>query len=65
MPTEYIYDIPGWDTTDMLYDPFFDEYSLMPYSQIVDTQRQGICQTSFIVTDGLIKSYKWRGDACF
>lgn len=64
-PIEYIYDMPGWGATDMMYDPFFDEYSLMPYSQIVDTQMQGICQTSFKVINKIVVSYKWRGDACF
>ncbi|MBR2299677.1 MAG: hypothetical protein IJ870_03785 [Alphaproteobacteria bacterium] len=64
VPTEYYYDNLGWGATDLVYDPFFGEYEMTPYAQIVDTEVQGICQTSFVVNDGVIRSYQWRGNGC-
>ncbi len=64
VPTEYYYDTPGWGATEFVYDPFFGEYDLSPYSQIVDTEVQGICQTSFYIQNGMITAYKWRGSGC-
>ena len=65
VPTEYYYDNLGWGADNIVYDPFFGEYEMMPYDQIVDTEIQEICQTSFVVTNGIITSYKWRGNNCF
>ena len=62
VPTEYYYDNLGWGAGEIVYDPFFDEYTMTPYSQIVDSEIEGICQTSFVVTNGTIQSYQWRGD---
>lgn len=64
VPTEYFYDYPGWDSADIMYDPFFTEDSFAPYAQITDMEVQQICQTSFTVQNGIIQSYKFRGNDC-
>lgn len=61
VPTEYYYDNLGWGADEIVYDPFFDEYTMTPYSQIVDSEIEKICQTSFVETNGIIQSYRWRG----
>ena len=64
VPTEYYYDMPGWNEIDVVYDPFFDDFSMSPYAQVVDTEVFGICQTSFYIKNGIVTSYKWRGNGC-
>ena len=64
VPEEYFYANPMWGANDMIYDPFFDEYTMTPYSQIVDTRVEGVCQTSFTLIDGIITSYQWHGNGC-
>ncbi|MBO4285034.1 MAG: hypothetical protein J5895_02240 [Alphaproteobacteria bacterium] len=64
VPSEYFYDMDGWDETDIVYDPFFIDESMGPYSQIVDTEFEGICKTSFYIVGGVVASYKWQGSGC-
>jgi len=64
VPTEYFYDQPGWGPVNLVYDPFFGEYEFAPVSQIVDTEVEGICQTSFVVKNDVVISYSFRGNAC-
>jgi len=65
VPIEYYYDQVGWGADEIVYDPFFTDYGMSPYAQIVDTEMEGICQTSFFVINGVVQSYKWRGNGCF
>ena len=64
VPTEYFYDYPGWDSGEMMYDPFFADEGMPPYAQIVDTEVEGICQTTFVVQDGVITAYRFSGNDC-
>ncbi len=64
MPTEYFYDTPGWAESDIIYDPFFGIYEFAPSAQIVDTEVEGICQTSFVIKNDVVTAYKWRGNSC-
>ncbi len=64
VPTEYFYNMPMWDADDMLYTPFFGEYAMSGYDQVQDQSFEGVCQTSFWVTNNIITSYQWNGDAC-
>ena len=64
VPTEYFYNQPGWGMSDIVYDPFFDDYSLSPASVIVDTQVESICQTSFIIKNDVVTAYRYRGNGC-
>ena len=64
VPTEYFYDYPGWLDSDIVYDPFFSEESFAPYAQITDTEIEETCQTSFMVQNGIIQSYKFQGNNC-
>ena len=64
MPMEYFYDTPGFGADDIVYDPFFVEYTFMPTSVVVDSMVEGICKTSFVITNGVVTSYRYQGDAC-
>ena len=65
VPVEYYYDQVGWGADDIIYDPFFADFDMTPYAQIIDTEEQGICHTSFIVVEGIVQSYKFYGKGCF
>ncbi len=64
VPVEYFYDTPMWDASDMVYDPFFNQYEMAPTSVVVDNEVEGVCQTSFVVENDIVKSYRFRGNAC-
>jgi len=64
VPTEYFYDNPGWVDADMMYDPYFVDDGMPAYAQIVDTEVEAVCQTTFKVMDGIIQSYRFRGNGC-
>lgn len=64
VPMEYFYDYPGWDSSDVMYDPFFADDGMPPYAQIIDTEVEGICQTTFVAQNGIIQSYKFEGNNC-
>lgn len=65
VPTEYYFINDDWGVSDPIYNPYFNEYNFAPYSELVDTEVENICQTSFWIKDGIITSYKWRGNNCF
>lgn len=64
VPSEYYVYNGGWGTPDIVYDPFMDEYNFTPYAQMVDTEVEEICQTSFWIENGIITAWKWRGNNC-
>lgn len=64
IPSEYyLYDENG-PFTDVVYDPFMNDYDFTPYAQMIDTEVEEICQTSFWIENGIITSWKWRGNNC-
>ncbi len=64
IPSEYYIYNDGWGETDIVYDPFMSDYNFSPYSEMVDTAVEEICQTSFWIENGIITSWKWRGNNC-
>jgi len=64
VPMEYFYANPGWVDADVMYDPFFADEGMPPYAQIIDTEVEGICQTTFVVQDGVITSWRFSGNDC-
>ena len=64
VPMEYFYDYPGWADADIVYDPFLGDDGFAPYAQIVDTEVEQICQTTFVVQNNIITSYHFRGNNC-
>lgn len=64
VPSEYYLYNDGWGTQDIIYDPFMTEYNFTPYAEIVDTEVQQVCQTSFWIENGIITAWKWRGNNC-
>ena len=66
VPSEYyIYNTTGAQPSDtVLYSPFMDNYDFGPYSQTFGYQVEEICQTAFLIQDGIITGWKWRGNDC-
>ena len=73
MPSEYfIYNTTGAQQSDtvlhdalpIFYSPFMDNYDFGPYSQTFGYQVEEICQTAFLIQDGIITGWKWRGNDC-
>jgi hypothetical protein len=64
IPSEYYFYNDGWGETNVIYDPFMNEYDFTPYAQLVDTEVEEVCQTSFRVENGIITSWSWRGNNC-
>lgn len=64
VPSEYYFYNDGWGVSDIVYDPFMNDYNFTPYAQMVDTEVEEICQTSFWIENGIITSWKWRGNNC-
>lgn len=64
MPMEYFYDTPGFGADEIVYDPFFADYAFTPTSVVVDSMVEGVCQISFVVTNDIVTSYHFQGDAC-
>ena len=61
----YIYNTTGAQPSDtVLYSPFMDNYDFGPYSQTFGYQVEEICQTAFLIQDGIITGWKWRGNDC-
>lgn len=65
VPSEYyVYNpnmIPGEDIT---YGPFMGDYNFTPYAQAFGYQVERICQTAFLIQNGMITGWKWRGNDC-
>jgi hypothetical protein len=64
IPSEYYFYNDGWGESDVIFDPFMNEYDFTPYAQLVDSQVQEFCQTSFWIENGKITAWKWRGNDC-
>ena len=64
VPTEYFYDDPGWIDSDFVYDPFWADGDFAPYAQIIDSEVEEICQTSFVIENNIVTNYSFRGNDC-
>ena len=64
VPMEYFYDNPGWVDADVMYNPFFVDDGMPPYAEIIDTEVEKICQTTFVAENGMITSYHFSGNDC-
>lgn len=65
VPSEfYIYN-PGQEpNVDVVYTPFNGDYNFSPYTAAYGYQVEELCQTSFLVQNGIITGWKWRGNDC-
>lgn len=65
VPSEfYIYNQGFEPSEDVVYGPFLNDYNFGPYGETFGYQVEEFCQTSFLIKNGLINGWKWRGNDC-
>lgn len=60
----YIYNPGQVANEDDIYTPFDGEYDFGPYNELVGYEVSKTCQTSFLIQNGIISGWKWRGNDC-
>ena len=64
VPSEfYLYNQSG-DNAEDVYAPFLENNDYTPYASAFGYQVEYICQTAFLLQDGVITAWKWRGNDC-
>ncbi len=65
VPSEYyIYNnnfVPG---QEIVYSPFTGDYNFYPFEQSFGYTVEYVCQTSFLVEDGIVRAWRWKGNNC-
>lgn len=65
VPSEfYEYNTPLYVGADDVFYPFNDMYIYNPMSQYLGVNVTFYCQTSFLLENGVIKSWQWKGNNC-
>jgi uncharacterized protein YcfL len=47
-----------------VYAPFLEESDFTPYASSFGYQVEYICQTAFLLQNGVVTAWKWRGNDC-
>ena len=64
VPSEfYIYGAQD-NSTNNFYNPFLNDYDFTPYSAAFGYQVEYYCQTVFLLENGIITGWKWKGNDC-
>lgn len=64
IPSEYYLYNEGFEPgSEVIYAPFNGDYDWTPYVDM-GYELKYICQTSFIVQNGIITGWAWRGNDC-
>ncbi|MBO5443658.1 MAG: hypothetical protein J6A33_07750 [Alphaproteobacteria bacterium] len=53
--------LPGQET---VYAPFTNDYDFTPYGETFGYKAEQICQTSFLIQNGYVTAWKWKGNNC-
>ena len=65
VPSEYyLYDnvvVPG---EEIVYSPFTGDYDFSPLAESFGYTVEYVCQTSFLVEDGIVRAWRWKGNDC-
>ena len=65
VPSEfYMYNQEYEPGEDVVYYPFLNDYDFGSYGATFGYQVEEFCQTSFLIKNGLISGWKWRGNDC-
>ena len=65
VPSEfYLYNQGFEPSEDVVYSPFMNDYDFSPYGQTFGYQVEYVCQTAFLLQNGQIIGWKWRGNDC-
>lgn len=49
---------------DGIYSPFLGDYDFTPYGEAFGYQVEYYCQTVFLIQNGRVTGWKWRGNDC-
>lgn len=47
-----------------IYSPFLGDYDFSPYGAAFGYEVENICQTVFLIQNGMVTGWKWRGNDC-
>jgi len=65
VPSEfYEYNDQPFPGVDDIYYPFADMYNYNPMQQYLGVEVSRVCQTSFLIYDGIIRGWSWSGNNC-
>ena len=65
VPSEfYVYNQGFEPSEDVVYSPFLSDYDFGPWGETFGYEVTQVCQTSFLIQDGVITSWRWKGNNC-
>lgn len=65
VPSEfYVYNQGFEPSEDVVYSPFINNYDFSPAAASFGYTVDEICQTSFLLKNGVVTGWKWKGNAC-
>ncbi len=65
VPSEfYLYNQGALSNEGDLYAPFLSDYDYSPYGASFGYEVEYICQTVFLIQNGVVTGWKWRGNNC-
>ncbi len=64
VPSEYYTYNQDSQFNDDVYAPFMNDYDYSPFAVASGYQVEYICQTAFLLQDGVVTAWKWRGNDC-
>ena len=65
VPSEfYLYNQGALSNEGDIYSPFLSNYDYSPYGGSFGYQVEYICQTAFLIQNGRVTGWKWRGNDC-
>ena len=65
VPSEfYMYNQGFEPSEDVVYGPFLNDYNYGPFGETFGYQVEEYCQTAFLIKNGIVSGWKWRGNNC-
>ncbi len=65
VPSEfYLYNQGALSNEGDMYAPFLSDYDFSPYGDTFGYDVEYFCQTAFVIKNGVVTSWKWRGNNC-
>ncbi len=65
VPSEfYEYNDQPFPGVEDIYYPFADMYNYNPMQQYLGVEVSRVCQTSFLIFEGIIRGWSWSGNNC-
>ncbi len=65
VPSEfYLYNQGALSNEYDIYSPFMDDYDYAPFGNSFGYRVEYVCQTAFLLQNGVVTAWKWRGNDC-